>query len=292
MARYRLHHRFAAAVEAVATEEGVHETSVPHTVCVRHGSVTRRFGSRLWRASLAIVARGNKKLALGRARYDLRPGHYTLTPLPLPVTSRIAEAPFACILIGLDPTTLSRVVAEMDERDEAPAAASRGFFTGQLDGGMLEAAVRLSQHFAAEEAGKVLGPGCIRELLFHVLRGPNGPAIRQFIRSGSEAHRIGHAVHRIESDLTEDLDIEALAAAARLGRTAFFAQFKRVTSSSPLQYQKQLRLLEAQRLMLEERTTAEDAAFRVGYQSPSQFSREYAKMFGEPPLRNVTRLRG
>ena len=112
------------------------------------------------------------------------------------------------------------------------------------------------------------------------------------MRAGSEAHRICRIVHRIETQLADELDIEALAADARVSRTVFFEQFKRVTSLSPGQYQKRLRLLEAQRLMVEERTTAEDAAFRVGYGSPSQFSREYARMFGEPPQRNATRLRG
>ncbi len=238
------------------------------------------------------MAQGTKELVLGRTRYALSAGHYTLTPLPLPLTSRIVDPPFICLLIGLDPMTLSSVVAEMDDRDEAAEGLQRGFFVGKVCERMRDAALRLAQLFESHEAGAVLGPGCIRELLFHVLRGPNGPAIRQFVHAGSEAHRIGAAVHQIESRLAERLDIEALAADARVSRTLFFEQFKRVTSLSPLQYQKRLRLLEAQRLLVEEQTTAEEAAYRVGYQSPSQFSREYTRMHGEPPRYNAERLRG
>ena len=289
MSRHAYAH-LSAAIREVAIHDGVFEASVRGVACVRYSSPST-LQDRRWRASLAIVAQGTKDLLLGRTRYALSPGHYTLTPLPLPVTSRIADAPFLCLLVSLDPSTLSRLVAEMDARDEAPEGLRQGFFMGTVCARMRDAAVRLTELFESREAGVVLGPGCVRELLFHALRGPNGPALRQFVHAGYEAHRIGRTVHRIETQLADHLDIEALAAEAGVSRTAFFEQFKRVTSLSPLQFQKRLRLLEAQRLMVEERTTAEDAAYRVGYQSPSQFSREYARMFGEPPLKNATRLR-
>ncbi len=247
--------------------------------------------NRRWRASLAIVAEGTKELVMGSTRYRLSPGHYTVTPVPLPLVSRVAHAPFSCLLIGIDPVTLRAVAAEMDPRDEDAEALHPGIFVGEVCERMQDAAVRLSQQFESREAGAVVGPACIRELLFHVLRGPNGAAIRQFVRLGSEAHRIAAIVHQIETKLAARLNIDALAADAHVSRTVFFEQFRRVTSLSPVQYQKRLRLLEAQRLMVEESTTAEDSAYRVGYQSPSQFSREYARMFGEAPRTNASRLR-
>lgn len=282
--------RFAAAVSAVADGDGAFEAPVRGALCVRH-SAPSPFQNRHWRACLAILAQGSKELVLGRTSHRFTAWHYTLTPLPLPLTSRIIEAPFSSLLIGLDAPRLTRIVAEMDQREETSEPLKQAFFVGEVSGRMRDAAVRLAELFESREASHVLGPGCIRELLFHVLQGPNGPAIRQFVRAGSEAHRIYHAVHRIETQLAGELDIAALSASAGMSRTVFFEQFKRVTSLSPVQFQKRLRLLEAQRLLVEERASAEDAADRVGYRSPHQFSREYARMFGEPPLRNATRLR-
>ncbi|MEM9068097.1 MAG: AraC family transcriptional regulator [Myxococcota bacterium] len=281
--------RINAAIEGIGLDRVV-ETSVANTIAVQY-SRTTQMENRRWRACLAIVVRGQKDVVLGSTRHALTPGHFTLTPVPLAVTGRIAEAPFACLLIGLDPQRLGRVIAEMDTRDEPDVELGRGLFQGTLTSSMWAATARLAEAFSSPEEAAVLGPGRVRELLFYVLQGPCGPAIRGFVRAGSEAHRIGAAVHRIESQLNAPLDIAALAREASLSRTAFFAQFKRVTAHSPLQFQKRLRLLEAQRLMVDERTTAADAAFRVGFASASQFSREYARMFGESPSRHVARLR-
>ena len=136
----------------------------------------------------------------------------------------------------------------------------------------------------------VLGPLVIREILYHLLKGPDGPAIRQFVSSGRKMHRMTQVIYGLNSRFQNDVDVEALAKAANMSRSAFFKDFKEVTSMSPIQYQKRLRLLEARRLMTEEEETAEGAAFKVGYRSPSQFSREYSRMFGNPPVRDSARL--
>lgn len=275
-----------AACDALGTPEGVCETALPGTVCV-HESRRGQLEARRWRACLAMVVHGRKDLVLGSQRHILRPGDYTFTPLPLAVASRISRAPFVALLVGLDTAMLGRIVAEMDARDDDDAAIGRGLFFGTLDAPMRDAAARLCETLCSAEASTVLGPGHVRELVFHALRGPHGPGIRRFLCAGTDAHRIGVAVRAIEANLAERLDVDALAAAASLSRTTFYAQFKRVTAHSPVQFQKRLRLLEAQRLLVQERTTAEDAAFRVGYASASQFSRDYARMFGQPPMRHL-----
>ncbi len=280
----------ARAIRSVGAPDGVTPTAVPEVVGVRHHE-SGPFQNRHWRACLGVVGEGVKELALGGSTYRLSPGHWTLTPVPLPLTSRIAAAPFGAVLIGVDPFSLSGLVSEMDARDDEAEELSAGIFVGELDDGMRGAVRRLSALLGDGEAGRVLGPGCVRELLFRVLQGPAGPSIRRFVRGGGAAHRICEAAHRIEAQLEEPLDVDELALTVHLSRTVFFEQFKRVTSLSPLQYQKRLRLLRAQRLMVDEQTTAEDAAYRVGYQSPSHFSRDYARLFGEPPQRNATRLR-
>jgi transcriptional regulator GlxA family with amidase domain len=131
----------------------------------------------------------------------------------------------------------------------------------------------------------------VTELFYHLLKGPEGTALRQFARSGTVMHKISQAIFEIRSNLADDIEVEALAKGARMSRSAFFKHFKAATSLSPIQYQKRLRLLEAQRLMVERGETAEQSSFSVGYASASQFNREYSRTFGESPLRHVRRLR-
>lgn len=131
----------------------------------------------------------------------------------------------------------------------------------------------------------------IKEMFYHLLKGPDGPAIRQYVRSGSTMHKISQAIYSLQSELHDDVDVAALAKAANMCRSAFFKHFKEATAMSPIQYQKRLRLLEARRLMIDEGETAEGSAFRVGYNSASQFSREYSRMFGNAPLRDAMKMK-
>src|SRR6266478_3721091 len=152
-------------------------------------------------------------------------------------------------------------------------------------------ALRLGRLFQVPEDAAVLGSLVIKEILYHLLKGADGPAIRQFVRSGSNMHKISQAIYSLRSELDDDVDVAALAKAANMSRSAFFKHFKEVTAMSPIQYQKRLRLLEARRLMVDEDETAERSSFRVGYRSASQFSREYARMFGVSPRRDTSKIR-
>jgi transcriptional regulator GlxA family with amidase domain len=184
------------------------------------------------------------------------------------------------------------VAAQLDRtQPETAATPARAMFLGRASDRILEAAIRLCALFSVPADAPVLAPLITRELMFHVLKGPDGPAIRQFVRAGSQAHRVAEAIYHLQSSLDETVDVDRLARSAGMSRAAFFRHFKDATAMSPLQYQKRLRLLEAQRLMLEEREHAETAAFRVGYTSASQFSREYSRMFGNAPLRDTRILK-
>lgn len=156
---------------------------------------------------------------------------------------------------------------------------------------LLETALRFTELFDSPGDAAVLAPLVHRELLYHLLKGPDGPAIRQLVSAGSVGQRIAQALHRLQAVLDRPIDIAALARDARMSRAAFFRHFKEATSMSPVQYQKRLRLLEARRLMVETAEGAEAAAFRVGYRSPSQFSRDYSRMFGAAPRRHAVALR-
>lgn len=283
--------RFAELIAGLAPKEGPQPTAIPGVCCVRY-SQQDDYAKRRWRACLALCAQGRKEIQLGPDDYWAAAGHYTATPVDLPVISRVAEAsperPYLGILIELDPRTLSELALQI-EWPPAVSPAMRAMFTGRADEKMLDAAIRMLELLYIPEDAPVLGPLLVKEILYRLLKGPNGQGIRQFVRSGSKLHLISQAVFRLKSELSEDIDVTALAQAANMSRSAFFKSFHEVTSLSPIQYQKRLRLHEARRLMIEDGETAESAAFRVGYRSPSQFSREYSRMFGDAPIRDATR---
>ncbi|WP_442938174.1 helix-turn-helix domain-containing protein [Nostoc sp.] len=166
----------------------------------------------------------------------------------------------------------------------------RGFFVSTAEVSLLDCALRLTRLLDTPRDIPILAPMIIREIHYRLLMGEQSEAVRQIATSGSNMQRIAAVLTRIKTDFTEPLRIEDLAKQARMSPASFHHHFKQVTSMSPLQYQKQLRLLEARRLMLAENSDAAKAAYQVGYESPSQFSREYSRLFGAPPMRDIERL--
>jgi AraC-like DNA-binding protein len=285
----------ATRLYRLTTLPGTRESALPGVHIARY-DVTERQTKRQWRACLALVAQGTKEVVLGRTTYRCAEGHYTAAPVHLPVISRIAVAaprtPFLALLVDLNPLTLSEVVAQLnDEYAQSPSASVRALFRGRANDSMLEAAVRLTRLLDSQDDLRVLGPMVVKELVYHLLRGSEGQAIAQFVRSGTKTQKVARAAFLIRSHLREELDVVALANAAAMSRSAFFQHFKHVTSLTPIQYQKRLRLLEAQQLMVQAEQTAQASAHRVGYQSVSQFTREYARMFGDTPSRHAAKLR-
>ena len=276
--------------------DGSHESPVPGIRCIKISGTGNR-NRQHWGAWLCIVAQGGKEIVVGRDLYQFDDATYVVTPIDLPVISRITtaspEKPFLCLTIDLDPMTLFDVAAQFEW--DTPAGETehplQAVFVGKTSDTMLDAAVRLGRLFQTPEDAPVLGPLVIKELLYHILKGPDGPAIRQFVRSGSTLHKISAAIHRLRADLGDDVGVTALSKEANMSRSAFFKHFKELTAMSPIQYQKHLRLLEARRLMIEAGETAEGSAFKVGYRSASQFSREYSRMFGNSPLRDAVNIR-
>lgn len=282
-------------ISRVSTRDGFYESPVHGARCIKFSHTGRR-AKQHWHASFCIVAQGCKEIILDRKAHRLDGGHYILTPIDLPVTSRIfaatPENPFLCLQIIFDAQTLSEVAAQIEK--DSPQEATpplRALFVGKASDQMLDAAIRLAKLFQFPDDASVLGPLAIKEIFYHLLKGSDGPAIRQFVRSGSKMHKISQSIYTLRSDLTDEVDVAALAKDASMSRSAFFKHFKEVTAMSPIQYQKRLRLLEARRLMIEEGESAEGSAFKVGYNSASQFSREYSRMFGNSPLRDTIKAR-
>jgi AraC-like DNA-binding protein len=284
----------AKIINLFSAGEGLHRSPVPGIDCIKF-SQPDRHTKRHWRTSLGIVAQGCKEITLGCDVYRCDEAHYSATPIDLLVTSRVVSAspdkPFLCLRMDFDSLTLSEVAAELEKDFPEMENPPRAVFIGKASDQMLDAAIRLGKLFQTPEDVPVLGPLVKREIFYHLLKGADGPALRQFVRSGSKMHKISQAIHRLRSELSDDVDVTALAKAANMSRSAFFKHFKEVTAMSPIQYQKRLRLLEARRLMLDEDETAEGSAFKVGYKSASQFSREYSRMFGNSPLRDAIEIK-
>jgi len=276
--------------------DGFNDTPVPGVDAIRY-SQTDGLANRRWRASVCLVTQGGKELRLGNQVYrNDHDAHTITTPIELPVTSRIFSAtgarPFLCLRVAFDPAALAEVAGAFGAAEPEDEGPIRAVFVQKTSDALLDAGVRLARLFSVPDDARVLGPLVVKEIFYHLLKGPDGPAIRQFVRSGSKRHRMAEALHRLRSGYQDNVDIDALARAVNMSRSAFFRDFKEVTALSPLQYQKRLRLLEARRLMTEAGETAEGSAYRVGYRSSSQFSREYSRMFGSPPRRDAVGGRG
>lgn len=289
------HSDLAKVINQFATGDGLHESPVPGVHCIKF-SQTNCPTKRHWRASLGIVVQGCKEIALGDEIYRFDDAHYIAVPIDLPVTSRIfsasREKPFLGLLIDFDALSLSEVAAQLEtEYSNEFNNPLRAVFVGRASEKMLDAAIRLGKLFETPEDAPVLAPLVIKEILYYLLKGADGAAIRQFVRSGSKMHKISQAIYKVRAELSGEVDVAALAKDANMSRSAFFKHFNEMTAMSPIQYQKRLRLLEARRLMIDEGETAESSAFRVGYKSPSQFSREYSNMFGNAPLRDTMKIK-
>lgn len=283
------------SIAQAAPTDGFHPTVIPGVRCYKFSRPSSPSKGN-WSSSLCIVAQGRKEIALENNIYQYQEAHYIATPVNLPVTSRIKAAspqtPFLALKIEIDPVVLAEVARKVKtDPSQKVEMRSHGIFTGIAGEKMLESAVRLAKLFISPEDIPALAPLVIREIFYYLLKGPNGRAIYQFTQSGSKLGKISQSIQTLRSDLTLEVDVAGLAQQAHMSRSLFFACFKEVTAMSPIQYQKRLRLMEARRLLMEDGESAEGAAFKVGYNSASQFSREYSRMFGNSPLRDAAKLR-
>lgn len=243
-----------------------------------------------------VIAQGSKEVWLEDERYRYDPAHYLIATAALPVASRITEAsperPFLTFMLPLDPALIGSVMVEAGYPAPRGQSSVRAIAVSPLDAELLDAVVRLVRLVDAPTDARVLAPLVTREIVYRLLAGEQGERLRQIATLGGHTHRIVKAIERLRADFDRPLRIESLAQELGMSVSGFHHHFKQVTAMSPLEFQKQLRLQEARRLMLGEGFDAAGAGYRVGYNDASHFSREYKRLFGEPPLRDVERLRG
>ncbi|MGY2237715.1 AraC family transcriptional regulator N-terminal domain-containing protein [Pseudomonas gingeri] len=246
--------------------------------------------------SLVLVARGAKQLWVGGEGYVYDPSRFLINSLDLPANSQVlvasAQQPCVGLVMKLDVAMLAELIAKGGLPSTRDRAQGKGVGIGTMTAALEEAIGRLLGLLDEPETIPVLGPLIMREIHYRLLNSNQGPRLRRMTAVDGQGYRIAKAIDWLKRNYTEALRIEELAARVQMSPQTFHHHFRQLTAMSPLQYQKWLRLTEARRLMLSERLDVSRAAFAVGYESPSQFSREYARLFGDTPRRDIALLRG
>lgn len=287
-----VHEELAGAIERFAAVDGMHETAIPRLSLIR----STRMGEpshTVQRPALCIIARGAKQVLVGDRVVHYGPASYLVISLDLPVVGTVTQAsadePYLCFCLYLDIPMLSDLLLSLPP-DSGPLDDGAGVSVHPLGQEMVDAACRLTLLLERPAEAAVLAPLVEREMLYRLLTGPSGRLVRAIATEESRIGRTARAINWLKTHFHEPFSGPALARHAGMSVSSLHEHFRTATAMSPLQYQKQLRLQEARRLMLAEGMNAADAGFRVGYDSPSQFSREYRRLFGAPPQGDVRRL--
>lgn len=275
-------------------EDGDYDTLVPGLSLHRRSAPTEP-GVAFYKPGLAIVAQGAKQVALGEEIYVYDSETFLLTSVDLPVACKVVEAsaelPYLALVVDLDPREIALMLAEIDTPAPASCPPPRGMAVSTLQPALQSAATRFVRLLEEPATIPVLGPLIRREILYRLLTGEQAARMRDIAATGGRSQQIVEAINWLGDNFRRPLRIEMLARRIGMSASSFHHHFRGLTGMSPLQYQKHLRLREARRLLVEGHVDAGTAALEVGYESASQFSREYSRAFGAPPLRDVSRLR-
>ncbi|HXP96633.1 MAG TPA: AraC family transcriptional regulator [Telmatospirillum sp.] len=282
----------ARLIARFAKTDGTHHTLLPMLRLNRKSEPSEPICC-VYEPALTVVAQGTKQVILGGEILEYDPANYLVTSVDLPVVCQVVRAtnstPFLCLSVTLNVRLIGELMSELPE--PAPSPAGRGMSVGRLSAPLFDAVLRLVHLLETPEDSPILAPLIEREILYRLLTGDQGPWLRHIAMTDSRTHHIARAIDWLKANYAEPLRIDSLAKIAHMSTSSLHHHFKMITAMSPLQYQKQLRLQEARRLMLTESVDAALAGHRVGYESPSQFSREYRRLYGAPPLRDIAQLR-
>lgn len=284
----------ATLIDRHIEKDGVHATALPSVFFIRHTTLAEpSYG--MYKPSFCLVLQGAKKVWLAQECFTYTPAEYLVASVNLPVIAQVTNAspdqPYLGFKLEFTPDQILSVLRDSPLNMALKEPAKRAMFVSRMEPSLFDAAKRLVRLLNNPADIPVLAPLIIQEILYRVLKGSHGAALAQIARSGSAAYRIKDVIDYIMQHFERAFRIEALAEVANMSVSSLHRHFKEVTAMSPIQFQKQLRLQEARRLLLSEATDAADVAFRIGYESPSQFSREYSRMFGLPPSHDIRRLR-
>ncbi len=283
----------AERIARLTAEQDRLVTAIPALTLRRYESPTEPT-SYVHEPSVCLSAQGSKRVLLGEDVYVYDAHHFLITSVDLPVVAQVIEAtretPWLGLMLKLDQREIALLMVDSNLPSPRTQQASRGMAISEVTVPLLNSFQRLIELLDEPEDIPVLAPLIQREILYRLLVGDQGPRLRQIGATGSQSQQIARAIDWLKGNFKQPLRVDDLAAHARMSTSNFHHHFRALTAMSPLQFQKWLRLHEARLLMLTERVDASTAAFQVGYESPSQFSREYSRLFGAPPLRDIKGL--
>jgi AraC-like DNA-binding protein len=281
-----LHHQ-------LTSREGYTQTALDDVRLTRANCATTKSPA-MYDPCIAIALQGRKRTYFGNDVLQFDAEQYLVVAVPMPFTSTTdatPEEPFLGLSIRVDRTTLADLMFAIDQADNDTPAMPKGMMTTRMDERMSDAVLRLLEALRSPLEARVLGPGILREICYRALMGEQGAAMRAALTSQGQFGRIAKALRRIHADYAADIDVSMLAAEASMSVPAFHVHFKSVTHCSPIQYLKSARLHQARLLMARNDMTAQSASAQVGYESPSQFSREFKRFFGRSPGEEASAMR-
>lgn len=276
-------------------EDGLHSTAIPGLQLSKISTVTEKMPG-VYKPTFCMILQGAKQIWIGDEELHYNSLNYLVAPMTMPVKGKVCEAstdkPFLGLSIEFDLKELTDMVIELGPQITAePAAKARALHVGKTSLPLLSAIQRLIQLLDSPADTPVLLPLIRREIMYRLLQSELGNQLRQYALNDSQAQRIARVIELMHQRFDQPLRIRELADTVHMSESTLFQSFKAVTSMSPLQFQKKLRLNEARRIMLYEGVEAATASYKVGYESPSQFSREYSRLFGAPPKTDIARFR-
>ncbi|SHJ91574.1 transcriptional regulator, AraC family [Malonomonas rubra DSM 5091] len=249
----------------------------------------------MYEPSVCLIAQGAKRVQLGEDTYLYDASHYLFAGVHLPVVAQVIDAshekPYLGLKLTFDYRDICQLMADSQLPPPQTKQTDRGMATGKLTVSLVNAFQRLVNLLDEEQDIPILAPVIQREIFYRLLVGDQGARFRQLAAMGTKSQQVARAISWLKENYSQPLRVDELAEIASMGTSTFHHHFRSMTALSPLQYQKQLRLQEARKLMLTDFIDAATAAFQVGYESPSQFNREYSRQFGAPPVRDITNLR-
>ena len=268
----------------------VTSTAVPSLVLTQYRAVTGPVAA-IYHPLLCVVAQGGKRVFLNEQAFDYAPGTYLITSVDLPLTGQVTAAPCLGLTLALDPALLAALLLEMPAAPAGRLPPAKAIAVNRLEEGLLDPILRLLRLLDQPQDIPVLAPLIVREIHYRLLLGPQGEMLRQLARPASQLSQVSRAINAIRHRYDQPIRIEELARVARMSAPSFHRHFRAVTAMSPLQFQKRIRLQEARRRLLSGDVDANRISFDVGYESASQFSREYRRLFGAPPVQDTRQAR-
>jgi AraC-like DNA-binding protein len=283
------------AVVRHAPGDGVHVTAIDGLRLHRHAHPIE-IGLALYRPSMCLLVQGSKRVLLGKHVHVYDTTRHLVASQHLPATGQVLgatpEAPYLCVELAIEPSEVAQLLLEIGQPVNPPdAPLAQGMYTEDTEPHLLETTLRLLRLLDSEQDARMLGPAIKREIVYRLLTAPKGWRLARSAAASGHDYRMGRVITVLRERYREPLRIAQLAQLAHMSESSLHQHFKAVTAMTPLQYQKKLRLLEARRLLMSGSVDAATAAHNVGYESPSQFSREYTRLFGAPPRRDQARLR-